>query len=120
MDNYYVYIYLDPRKPGKYQYQNISFLYEPIYVGEGKKKRFTAHISNAVNPILRAKLQHIKNENLSPFILFYSTNTTEINAYNVEKKLISQIGKIIEDTGPLTNFLDGGEGGQVTYCWLGN
>ena len=38
MDIYYNYVYLDPRKPGRYIYDdiNVSFLYEPYYVGKGK------------------------------------------------------------------------------------
>ena len=33
---FYNYIYLDPRKPGKYSYNNLPFslLYKPYYVGK--------------------------------------------------------------------------------------
>ena len=43
------YIYLDPRKPGYYRYgkdliENIlTFLFEPIYVGEGFPSRIEYH-----------------------------------------------------------------------------
>ena len=39
---HYTYIYLDPRKPGKFSYPNLkmSFLYEPFYVGKGNFNSF--------------------------------------------------------------------------------
>jgi len=44
MDIYYNYIYLDPRKPGKYNYNHMCYLYEPIYVGKGKNNRYKSQI----------------------------------------------------------------------------
>jgi hypothetical protein len=29
-NQFYVYVYLDPRKPGKYKYNNYEFDYEPL------------------------------------------------------------------------------------------
>lgn len=45
---FYVYLYLDPRKPGNYSYQiddkTYHFDYEPFYVGEGKGERMYDHL----------------------------------------------------------------------------
>ena len=59
MNKYYIYIYLDPRKPGNYKYNNLCFNYEPIYIGKGKGYRYRGHLySNYknTNPFLKAKL----------------------------------------------------------------
>jgi len=42
---FYVYVYLDPRKPGKYKYGEYEFDYEPFYVGKGKGFRFKRHLT---------------------------------------------------------------------------
>lgn len=39
MENKLVYIFLDPRKPGDYNYDEYHFDFEPIYVGIGNKNR---------------------------------------------------------------------------------
>ena len=40
-NEFYVYCYMDPRKPGKYTYDglDICFLYEPFYIGSGKNNK---------------------------------------------------------------------------------
>ena len=41
----YVYVYLDPRKPGKFIYNDFSFEFEPFYVGKGYGDRAFGHLS---------------------------------------------------------------------------
>ena len=52
---FYVYIWLDPRKLGKYVYGNYEFDHEPIYVGKGKGGRLN-DLTRHWNPILRNKM----------------------------------------------------------------
>lgn len=117
-DFYYTYIYLDPRKPGKYFYSGLSmsFLFEPFYVGKGKKYRLNNHV-NAVlnggyiyNQFKISKIKKIISENLRPYILIYSNQLSEKNAFLDEKFLISKIGRKDKKHGTLCNFTDGGEG----------
>ena len=50
MDNIqYVYVYLDPRKPGIYVADKYTFKYEPIYIGAGRYTRINDHINEALN-----------------------------------------------------------------------
>ena len=49
-EKFYTYIYLDPRKKGQYSYDiNMSFLYEPFYVGKGCGYRMNNHLNKAEN-----------------------------------------------------------------------
>lgn len=114
MDIFYNYVYLDPRKPGKYEYDNICFLYEPIYFGKGKNDRKYSHITyyknnriDRLNKLLYYKLKNIYKEKLSPFIISYNYNINEKLCYDYEKYMISLIGTIDGETikrGPLCNF----------------
>lgn len=49
MKNFYIYIYTDPRKPGKFIYEgvDICFLFEPFYIGKGTKNRYKVHIQSS-------------------------------------------------------------------------
>lgn len=110
---YYIYVYLDPRKPGNYVYGDYSFDYEPFYVGKGTGKRKLVHLYESsqkrgdVHPKI-AKIRKLKGLNLDPIIIEISELNNEIDAYALEQKIISIIGSdYIEgiDDGPLTNLL---------------
>lgn len=49
MKNFYIYVYLDPRKKGKYVYNQLEFNMEPFYLGKGRDDRCYKHLSEAYN-----------------------------------------------------------------------
>jgi len=113
---YYVYIYLDPRKPGRYTYGNfVTFFYEPFYVGKGTGDRWRYHLQKKSmerctnkhkNNTIRAIMQHF---DIRDYIIKTSSNLVEFTAlYCYEPFLISLIGRTING-GPLTNSTDGGD-----------
>lgn len=113
MENVYVYVYLDPRKPGIFKSTLATFLFEPIYVGMGKGDRFKSHLSEAkkssANVLKLNKIRKILEEYGDPFILVFDVDTRE-RAIELEISLISQLGRIDINSGPLVNMTSGGEG----------
>jgi hypothetical protein len=110
MARFYNYIYIDPRKPGKYSYPNInmSFLYEPILVGKGSGERY---LGAGQRPIyFKSRIQEILvdpnllRENL---VFKFSDNQYEDMAYENEAFLIRHIGRMNSGDGPLLNLSDG-------------
>ena len=111
-DTCYVYVLLDPRKPGKFSYGNYSFKYEPFYVGKGSRNRYAHHInarSWIYNKFKGRVIQKILSEGLQPLVRRRNCSS-EIEAFALEIKLISLIGRRDLGLGPLTNLTDGGDG----------
>lgn len=114
-NDFYVYCYKDPRKPGNFKYNDIekSFDYEPFYIGKGHNKRYLAHLENwslKSNTLKDTKIKAIRNLGLNPYIEILFSNITETLAFNIEKKYIKSIGRYDQESGPLCNMTDGGEG----------
>lgn len=116
---FYVYLYLDPRKMGEYRYGDdvYSFEWEPFYVGKGKDGRKTDHLNEAKrnytegNQLKLNVIRKIWKEGLEPIIIVYKDNLTEDEAiYQFEIPMIAAIGRRDKKLGPLTNLTDGGEG----------
>ena len=118
MCQYYVYAYLDPRKPGKYEYENICFLYEPFYIGKGKGDRYQEHTKfefryrSRCNPIKHSIIKNILIGGLDPIIDFPFNNISEQMAFDKEILLIKAIGRRIDKSGKLSNISVGGKGGD--------
>ena len=107
---FYVYIYLDPRKPGIYEYGDYKFDYEPFYVGKGKGSRMYEHLyrNDKHNSHKTNKIKSILGEGIEPIILKVKESLCEIDAYELEIDLIKLIGRKCTKEGILTNISEGG------------
>jgi hypothetical protein len=104
MSNFYVYIYLDPRKPGPYKYGEYEFTHEPFYVGEGKGSRMYDHLKGKSNTYKSNKIQKILSLELQPIILKVFDNlVSKLQSRLVETFLIKIIGRKDLGKGPLLN-----------------
>lgn len=116
-NNFYVYVYLDSRKPGRFEYSNFCFLYQPFYVGKGSGRRCNYHLNEAKNKNSKLinksninKIKSILKDGFEPFIEKIYINISENEAYLKEVELISEIGRKDLKNGPLTNLTSGGDG----------
>jgi hypothetical protein len=120
---YYVYVLLDPRKPGAFEYtlpgsKLIAFKYQPFYVGKGKGDRLKTHVKSTRKRVARGrKLTHKENtikkiESLGLKVIEkrISFDLPEAVSFAKEIMLISTIGRVDLGTGLLTNWSGGGEG----------
>lgn len=106
-----VYVYLDPREEGLFEYGGFEFINQPIYVGKGLYRRPKEHFyrANKSNVRFYNKIKSIINNGYTPIYFVVEYEMTEDEAFQLERELIKRIGRI-ENGGPLTNLSDGGEG----------
>ena len=111
INNFYLYVYLDPRKPGTYQFNELSFNFEPIYLGKGKGNRDMYHHKYYCdNEILNRKLKKIRDLDLEPIIMRIVEHLLEADALLKETEMIKSIGRLNLLEGTLCNLTNGGEG----------
>ena len=115
--SFYVYIYLNPLKPGKYTYGNfISFQFEPFYIGKGKKDRIYIHLKEKKKSHKFYIIQKIRKNNQEPIIEKLNFDLDDTNSKELEIFYIKIIGRSDLKLGPLTNQTDGGEGKNRVLC----
>jgi len=107
MNYYYIYIYLDPRKFGKYKYGKYEFEYEPFYIGKGKNGRWK-DIKRGRNTYFIRKINKIKKCGLEPIVFKLYENLNEKESFEKEIELIDKIKKT--NSKILVNITDGGDG----------
>lgn len=106
----YVYVYLDPRFSGRYTIEDRSFLYKPFYIGKGMGKRDVMHYKGYGSSSLSMKdyLQSLVVAGVKPIILRIKDYLSEKQAYILEESVVSHLGRVIYNQGPLMNILEGG------------
>jgi hypothetical protein len=107
---FYVYVYLDPRKPGKVSYGSFLFDYRPMYVGKGQNNRDIAHIKFIKKLSKQSKNAHFYNSlhkilklGLRQKVIRLYENLTEKQAFEKEDEVIVSIGRLCDNSGPLLN-----------------
>lgn len=108
-----MYVYLDPRKPEEYSYDNFRFEYEPFYVGKGCNNRYKWWLRNNIkwhNLHFRNKIMAIRKSKGEPIIEKVVENLSNDEASGVEMTLINGFGRRDLGTGVLCNLTAGGDG----------
>lgn len=77
MGEYYNYVYLDPRKPGKFVFGKYQFDYEPFIIGTGKKYKYYIHMNEPANKNnATIKINNMVMLGLEPIIILLNKNKT--------------------------------------------
>jgi hypothetical protein len=111
-DNY-VYIFLDPRKVGRWSFswgsQERIFEFQPFYVGRGIDERITDHLI----PSLLSKSSHKNNtiksilsDIFGPVLYKVFESLTYDDSVKIETSMIAHFGRACEG-GILTNLIEG-------------
>ncbi len=81
MNNYYVYVYIDPRN------------FEEFYFGKGKGSRKNAHLNDDSDSEKANRIASIKDEGLEPIIRVIAKDLSKKEALLIEKTLLWKLGR---------------------------
>ncbi len=111
---YYVYVLLDPRWCGKWNYEGVEFEYKPFYIGKGFGDRIKGHFrpSSLKKRILKNNIIKaiFKDGDGKPISIKIYEGLDEKEAFEIEKDLIKHFGRLDENNGILANHTNGGDG----------
>ena len=114
MKNFYIYIYLDQRKPGIWTFEDKIFDYQPFYIGKGTRNRLDIHLYKSMMNVKSIKNSIIKSiiEETGELPIHYKIyeKLDESESFDIETKLINHFGRLDNKSGILGNHTDGGEG----------
>lgn len=85
MNNYYVYVYIDPRN------------FEEFYYGKGKGSRKDSHLFSESDTAKSKRIAAIKKEGFTPTIRVIASNLTEDEAFLIEATLLWKLGKYTDN-----------------------
>jgi hypothetical protein len=91
MNDYYVYVYIDPRN------------YEEFYYGQGKNNRKDAHLKDHSDSEKTKIIEEIRNAGQKPIIRVIASGLTKEEALLVEKTLLWKLGKWTTNISKGTN-----------------
>jgi hypothetical protein len=111
MNKYYIYVFLDLTKPGVFTYHDLEFEYEPFYVGKGNESRVYTSLKRG-SDFKMNKINKVSKNNIKVIKLYENLDNSE--SLNLEKVIISKIGRRDRKLGPLVNLTDGGDGRLVS------
>ena len=109
MKKYYIYILLDESKPGDYKFDDLSFKFEPFYVGKGTGNRIINTLYDK-KTFKSNKIKSIRNKGFNILSEKVYENLENIESLNLEKDIIKLIGRRDLGLGTLVNQTDGGDG----------
>jgi hypothetical protein len=112
--DFYVYVFLDQRKPSDLNYKEHNFAYQPFYVGVGCGGRIKVHFQpkNLTGYDIKTNIVNSIRKELGELPIHYRVyeGLTQEEAFAIEIDFIRTFGRIKFGTGILANISEGGEG----------